>query len=311
MSQLHRGLIYCPYTDTVIPEAERELWSWDHVVPLFMGGDDKFQIRSSRRANNEIGSQIEARMQNDFLLSPALRNSGIIGRSGKVTVPEWKHAVVDERKTHIRLEAGGWTFWDKREESYIDVSQRDAVPVSAHIQIDLLAPLRLAAKIALGTLMFSLGESVRHICDLTPFRTIMNMKVWDDFAGIPSKTFRVLMREDEETRAVGSKAFQWKLMVEAFDRTCLILVPHDDGFSFHVAIAGQHVASFQFDANTTNVPRDGIFDIAAVFLLGPGNFEQRSLRSLAPEIMARVELLRAAAEARSDDAADAKGGLAL
>lgn len=134
--------VYCPYTETVVDKTDEDRWSWDHVVPIFMGGSDQFQIQCSRKANNDIGSKIEAPMQNDIMLSLALRNKGIVGRRGTTTIPEWKYTLIDGRKTHLRLGLDEITAWDKVERRYVDFSDREMVPVEAHLHIDVFAPLR-------------------------------------------------------------------------------------------------------------------------------------------------------------------------
>lgn len=169
--------IYCPYSDTIIESADKNQWSWDHVVPLFMGGSDLFQIRCSRRANNDIGSRIEAPMQNDILLSLALRNAGIAGRRGTTTVPEWKYSLVEGRKTHIRLGLDQVTFWDKVDRCYIDLSDRDVVSIETRMKADMFAPLRLGAKIVLGSMTFLFSHSAKTMFDMQPFQVVSRLVV--------------------------------------------------------------------------------------------------------------------------------------
>lgn len=107
---------------------------------------------------------------------------------------------------------------------------------------------------------------------------------------------RVLQRHDPDALQPSRDGFSWRIMTEAFGRTCIIVVPHTSGMSVHMAVAGQILTSFQFDADTNSIPVDGLFDLGQVILLGPGPMERSSLRERHPEIMEQVKKLMALAQ---------------
>src|SRR3989344_3247621 len=49
---------YCCYCDK---HYENSNWTYDHIIPLILGGINQYKIISCRNCNNKIGSEIEQR----------------------------------------------------------------------------------------------------------------------------------------------------------------------------------------------------------------------------------------------------------
>jgi hypothetical protein len=65
MAGVDKQFVYCPYTDRDldIEETNRE-----HIIPLALGGVDRFEIRVCREFNSTVGSDVDGALANDFLV---------------------------------------------------------------------------------------------------------------------------------------------------------------------------------------------------------------------------------------------------
>lgn len=58
--------MYCIYSGKEIIESEANV---EHIIPLSLGGSDKFTIMVSKELNSYLGSKVAGKMTQDFLIS--------------------------------------------------------------------------------------------------------------------------------------------------------------------------------------------------------------------------------------------------
>ncbi len=71
---------YCIYTDKVVSINKTNL---EHIIPLGLGGCNGFCIRVDKTKNSALGSHIDGKLSNDFLISLLRRHKDFRGHSGK------------------------------------------------------------------------------------------------------------------------------------------------------------------------------------------------------------------------------------
>jgi len=108
-------LIYCPYTDSELIEAD---CNREHILPLSLGGIDGFEIPVSTIFNSESGSNIDGVIADDFLIKSRRNEFDVRGHSNKKPLIEYKRArCVDSNKPlHVAFDKSeGIKVWSHRD----------------------------------------------------------------------------------------------------------------------------------------------------------------------------------------------------
>ena len=166
--------IYCPYTDCYHDENDMNS---EHIIPLSLGGANGFEIPVNREVNSKVGSAIDGRLANDFLLNLKRTKLEVKGHSKKSPSIISKSAYLDECKTKVRLEINrkeGIKLWDPIEKSSVDFTSQASFKNVTDFNVLKLARIRFIAKTALSAGYFVYGDKFRENVKHDELRTIMN-----------------------------------------------------------------------------------------------------------------------------------------
>lgn len=254
-------MIYCPYTDREIPEAQSNP---EHIIPLSLGGINGLQIPVDSQFNSHVGSKLDGALANEFLFALNRTKFDARGHSGKKPVALIKKATYGDHSRPAQVgfhSREGLKVWDSRDGEY-----KERVPefeISLSIDIDL--PVRFAAKVALAAGYYAYGELFRQHVDHRQFRDVMNTDVrkfelskTPADLGLEHVTLRVdtYLREvpqEPEHDAINSiRAF-----CSSVKGSVVVLVPGRGCFGVGVGILGQYVATVIARAETYTFPNDG------------------------------------------------------
>ena len=72
--------MYCIYSGKEIDEKASNI---EHIIPISLGGCDELTIRVDREINSKIGSQIDGKLTQDFLIALDRVKNGDRGHSKK------------------------------------------------------------------------------------------------------------------------------------------------------------------------------------------------------------------------------------
>ena len=254
-------MIYCPYTDKDISEAQS---SREHIIPLSLGGVDGFEIPVDHTFNSEVGSKLDGALANEFLFALKRTKFDARGHSGKKLVARIKSATYGEDSRPAQIDFHSkerLRVWDSR-----DREVKERVPkfnISLSIDIDL--PIRFAAKVALAAGLYAYGDSFREHVDHQQFRDVMNTDLSKlDLVKAPADLglghltlqvdsyLREMSYEPENDGLNSIRAF-----CSSLKGSVVVLAPGPDSFGVSVGVLGQYVATVIAPAKTHTFPNDG------------------------------------------------------
>ena len=163
-------MIYCPYTDRDIQEAQS---SPEHIIPLSLGGINGLEISVDSAVNSQVGSKLDGALANEFVFALKRTKFDTRGHSGKKPTALIRKATYgeDRRPAQVHFHSNeGLKVWDSRDGEF-----KERVPrfeISGSIDIDL--PVRFAAKVALAAGYYAYGDLFRENVDHQQFRDVMN-----------------------------------------------------------------------------------------------------------------------------------------
>ena len=183
---------FCVYTNIYTNEPSSE-----HIIPLSLGGHDDFSIEVDRKFNNDIGSKVDGKFANDFLVLFERDRHGAKGHSGKHPKPIAKSATLEDG-TPVQAIFGsdGLEIFDLKSKSKLSKSDSRGRTIGCkNIKIDIDIGLMFVAKVALAAGYFAYGEVFKDHVDTDEFRKIMNLdkknlprdskaRVYDRFHGV-------------------------------------------------------------------------------------------------------------------------------
>lgn len=273
--------MYCIYTDTDVSPDEGNL---DHIVPLSLGGRDQFVVWSNQRFNSLMGEAVDGAMANDPLMQIVRSRASVRGHSRNHKPPTWKRSEINGRPGQMAWTADGLRLWDGRDRRYVEGDGNSPIPVTSHINFDMFAATRFAAKVALGGAYFIYGDVIRRAVDCDVLRKLIALN--------PKEA-----RQDKHLLSSGVHICDWthpdsrtgdgavhRAFCEFTNRSMFIAVPHDDGITFSVGLLGTFIGTVILKGDCTELPL-GVeeHDLGRVVILGPGSMELISYRQLAAD----------------------------
>ena len=105
-------IIYCPYTDR---DLHCEKSTSEHIIPLALGGANGFQLPVDATFNAKLGSELDGKLANEFLIAIGRTKYDARGHSGKEPWATIKNANygVDNRPAQVRIHRKhGIQLWD-------------------------------------------------------------------------------------------------------------------------------------------------------------------------------------------------------
>lgn len=163
---------YCVYSGEETSDP-----SLEHVLPLSLGGHNDFCIQVDRDFNNQVGSKVDGAISNDFLVLFDRDKNNAKGHSRKQPIPRIRSVkLANGEPAQAEFGKEGLKIFDVKAREYLEKSDSRGSTINVNGSIDLDAPLRFVAKVALGAGQYVYGDRFVEHVELDNFRTIMNMK---------------------------------------------------------------------------------------------------------------------------------------
>ena len=254
-------MIYCPYTDRDIPEAQS---SPEHIIPLSLGGVNGFKISVDSAVNSQVGSELDGALANEFLFALKRTKFDTRGHSGKKPTALIRKANYgeDRRAAQVHFHSkDGLKVWDSRDKAF-----KERVPsfeISGTIDIDL--PVRFAAKVALAAGYYAYGNLFRENVDHQQFRDVMNTDLrkldLTNTAADPGLGYLTLRVDSYLQDVPYEPAYDALNSIRAYcssvEGSAVVLAPGYDCFGVGVGVLGQYVATVIASAKTDSFPNYG------------------------------------------------------
>lgn len=217
---------YCIYTDKFY---EGTL-SKEHIIPISLGGYNEFSIYSDEKMNNEIGSKIEGKFQNQDILGKFFRlANNNKGHSGKEFVAKIKS---DDGKRTLQINKNNEiSVFDNTIRKNIEIPIEDSF--QGTIYRDLF--IGLIAKIALGTGYYLFGDKFVRYSDCKSLREIINSVINDQ--EIKTSKYKIKLHywyRDKVADFIDS-------IFKTLESSGVVIELCDDYINFYVGINGHYL----------------------------------------------------------------------
>ena len=260
-------MIYCPYVDQDIPDAQA---SREHIIPLSLGGTECLEILVDAAFNSKVGSVLDGAVANEFLFALRRTEFDARGHSGKKPLATIKSANYGDGKRPAQVHfhrKDGLTVWDGRDREF-----KEGVPsvhISTSLNIDL--PIRFTAKVALAAGYFAYGDLFRHDVDHRQLRDVMNTDPGNldldrslGEQGLGHLTLRVDDYLREASEDTDPTLFLLRSFCSAVKGSVIVLMPGHGCFIVAVGILGMYVGMVNVPANTSSFPNQDHYRLGHV-----------------------------------------------
>ena len=255
-------LTYCPYTDR---DLQIEETSSEHIIPLALGGANGLELRVDEQINAKLGSELDGRLANEFLMAMLRTKYGARGHSGKEPWANIKHASYgdDARPAQVQFHRKhGFRLWDARDRK----EQKDVGSFQIYAMQNIDLPVRFVAKVGLAAGYFAYGDLFRNHVDHHHLRQVMLI----DPAELDNPEGSSQIELNQAIARVDSYLYdppsesEWELLVirkfcSGVNGSVVVLIPGPNCFQVSVGILGQFLATINVPANTISFPNEGDF----------------------------------------------------
>lgn len=276
--------MYCIYTDnTITKEASNE----EHIIPLSLGGSDAFTIKVDKDFNSKVGSEIDGKLSNDFLINMARRKRGVRGHSNKLAEMIWKKSYLNSdtlQPIQVTFPPDQNEFikiWNPKTGKYFPPEQTNRLTIKSEFILDRSIRIKFASKVALGAGYFAYGDLFRQHIEHSSLRTIITTDFSkikkEQFLGMKlgvSDPFTPIQEEDKGLTGM------FKVLCEILD-TCVLFLLCTENIIITVGILGEWIATLNVPGKTEYFPNTGDFDLGHTISINNRTVTRRSFRETA------------------------------
>jgi hypothetical protein len=251
--------LYCIYTDKLI---EEEKANKEHIFPLSLGGCNDFCIYVDKLKNSEIGSMIDGKLGNDFLISFLRIKKNLKGHSGKTPELVLKNSIDLTTNKPIQVK-----FKDKGSVIYDPINKKEiskSTDIQSSFRFNPYLRAVFTAKVLLATGYFVYRDIFRNHADHESLRQLMNFGINEDnktLQDLPLRFTDLFHHVEEDSEGLNSI---FKMICEGTDGSCVIFMLCDGNILGTVGISGQYIGTIGFNADTTKFPNDNLFRLGHV-----------------------------------------------
>lgn len=233
----------------------------EHIIPLALGGCNGFCIQVDKEKNSMLGSKIDGKFSNDFLISSLRRHKNLKGHSGKEPTTKLVKTKIQGSDKPVQLNFIGKKshFYDPVKRRVLDKEETQGITFQSQIKFDLDIRMRFTAKVLLAAGYYLFGDTFKEHADHGSLRKLMNYKISETKETI--KDLPVGIMDDLhiiEDRDKGLKAI-FELMCNAINGACVIFFICTENIIGTVGIGGKYIATINFKAQTEYFPKDDHF----------------------------------------------------
>lgn len=166
--------IYCPYSDEKISKDKSNI---EHIIPISLGGSNKIEnkIQVSAEVNSKLGSEIDGKLANDFILRAGRSKNNCLGHSRKKDIHPKMIAVDQASGNPVQVtfdQKKGVKAYDLINKKYLSGRRKIIDGIPPPIQLDVYP--RFLAKVALAYGYKIYGDKFIKYIDHNYLRLMMN-----------------------------------------------------------------------------------------------------------------------------------------
>lgn len=167
---------FCPYLGKKV---HSDSCSSEHIIPLSLGGVNGFEIPVDAGVNKIIGSRIDGKLSNDFMIQLARARLDVKGHSGKSVTPKISKATNIDQGKPISV-----TFPDNKLCAYDHRQKSNVFPgkIKLSAKKDLFVDVKFIAKVALSAGYYFWSDDFESAVSCDQLRHMLlhdNLNGWD------------------------------------------------------------------------------------------------------------------------------------
>lgn len=279
--------MYCIYSGKEINESEANV---EHIIPLSLGGSDEFTIMVSKESNSYLGSKVDGKMTQDFLISMDRVKRDGKGHSKKVPRVDVKSKLDNGNPAITSFTKDDMKLFDPIKKKYIDIPHK----VKMQTKLDLDIRMKFTAKVALATGYYLFGDKFVKYSDCQSLRSIMmsdNLKEsMKRASNIRNIRFYDPLLTGKECNA--DTSFQvYQLFVKSNNASSVVWSFSEKSFIVFVAIYGKFVGMINFEADTDKFLKEDNFWLGHTLICQNGQLIRMSWRDAIIEMCEKTGLL--------------------
>jgi hypothetical protein len=281
-------IIYCPYTDQELPESKTSL---EHIIPLSLGGNDRFVIPVNSDFNQKVGSEIDGRLANELLILKKRAEYDARGHSGKAPEPVVKKATDLETGRPLQVTMGSeLKIWDS-------IDRKETSPYNrkfeATVTVDLDLPLRFLAKAALSAGYFVYGDLFRKHVDHKELRMIMKGPLSlteEENRSIKTKVFNPYSDGSELSQTALEEFRIQKFICEKIIKGgCVVFLRGRNNIGVFGSVLNNYLGLLNVPAVTKNFPHTDLHEMGHAIILSNGTVVRLSYRQLLMRVQEEIQ----------------------
>lgn len=271
---------YCIYTDEFYNSSAMSL---EHIIPLSLGGCNELNIDVNSNINKILGSKIDGRLCNDYLISCLRRRKNLKGHNKTAPLTKFTNVKFKESNLPIQIthRANSKTVYDLRNRKYLTDEESKGRQLIFTIPFDKQIRALFVAKVALSAGYFIYGDTFVNETDHKSLREYMNFSIHRDENLILNSPLRFIdeFLEDCDERTSRMRDY-FNLIFKTLNCTCVKFALCSEHFLVSVAIAGQYLATINFKANVKQFPNSGLYSGGHVITIQDGKLKRASLNHI-------------------------------
>lgn len=260
--------IYCIYTDT---EIERNKSNPEHIIPLALGGSNKFTILVEAVKNSELGSAIDGKLANDFLMTLIRSKKGFKGHNKTEVTPTLKKTKIGRENptdpAQIIFNKEKVEIFSHKNKRLLSDEEVRNVTIESSFGFERFLRICFNSKVLLAAGYFIYGDIFRKYADHTSLRKLMNLNITETESSIknlPLKIYDPFHKLSDENKAW---ATTFKFMCELASGSCVIFMLTQENIIGSVGIGGEYLGSIVFNAKTEFFPNEDDFRLGQTIVI--------------------------------------------
>lgn len=246
---------YCIYTGQYILNSESSI---EHIIPLSLGGADRFTISVDRELNSIAGRTVDANMANDFLVRMNTIRKGYRGHSKNEPVLKVKKAKIKDSPVSVHFKKKGMEIYDPIKKRIVN----EGASVQMETKMGLDTRIKFTSKVALAAGYFAYSDIFINYADHERLREFVFSE------NIQEESFSDLKFYDPFTKVKDADEgmhSMFKYLIKALGGSSVILSFSESSIIVYVGIGGEYIGTVNFKADSKKFAMDDENRLGKVF----------------------------------------------
>ncbi len=272
------GQIYCIYTDKTVEEEETNL---EHIIPLSLGGCNDFIIKVDAQKNADLGSSVDGKLSNDFLVSLIRRRHDYKGHSKKTVEPTLKKSKIatsdtSETPAQVKFLKDKIEVFNPIEKRILTEEEVKGINIKSTFQFDRFLRICFTAKVVLAAGYFVYGETFRKYADHDSLRKLMNLNITETKESLRNIPLRVVDKFHSIPENDKGMVGIYELICQAIGGSCVIFMLSTDNIIGSVGIGGEFIGSVNFKADAAKFPNEDDYRLGHIVGVQEGKLNREA-----------------------------------